>query len=120
MVSVLTNSLAKLPVYRYQLKKFSYNDLMRSSNIKYLPEIDHLRAYAAWLIIVYHGLHLFGWEFRFGTPFSFSEWPQTSNPIQVLLEGHTAVTFSMVFSGFILNQWGPSVSDPIDLIKAIL
>ncbi|MCF6262777.1 MAG: acyltransferase [Xanthomonadales bacterium] len=77
---------------------------MRSSNIKYLPEIDHLRAYAALLIIVYHGLHLFGWEFRFGTPFNFSEWPLTSNPIQaILLEGHTAVTFFMVLSGFIFT-----------------
>jgi len=77
---------------------------MRSSNIKYLPAIDHLRAYAALLIIFYHGLHLFGWEFRFGTPFNFSEWPQTNNPIQaILLEGHTAVAFFMVLSGFIFT-----------------
>ena len=77
---------------------------MRSSNIKYLPEIDHLRAYAALLIIFYHGLHLFGWKFRFNTPFSFSEWPQTLNPIQAfLLEGHTAVAFFMVLSGFIFT-----------------
>ncbi len=77
---------------------------MRSSNIKYLPEIDHLRAYAALLIIFYHGLHLYAWKFRFNSPFSFSEWPQTANPIKAfLLEGHTAVAFFMVLSGFIFT-----------------
>ncbi len=77
---------------------------MRSTNIKYLPEIDHLRAFAALLIIFYHGSHLYTWEFRFQTAFEFTEWPKVMNPIQAfLLEGHTAVAFFMVLSGFIFT-----------------
>ena len=77
---------------------------MRSSNIKYLPEIDHLRAFAALLIIIYHGLHLYTWEFRFQTAFEFTQWATVTNPLQAfLLEGHTAVAFFMVLSGFIFT-----------------
>ncbi len=75
---------------------------MKSPNIKYLPAVDHLRGFAAALIVFYHGLHLISYEMKFNAPFSFSPWPQTNNPfVAVLIEGHTAVALFMVLSGFI-------------------
>ncbi len=86
---------------------------MQSSNIKYLPAIDHLRGYAALLIIFYHGLHLFSYNIRFNKPFGFDQWLQTENPfVGFLIEGHTAVALFMVLSGFIFvyGVYGKSIS----------
>lgn len=77
---------------------------MRSQNIRYFPAIDHLRAYAALLIVFYHGLHLFSYEARFHQAFGPEHWLQPGNPlIAALAEGHTAVALFMVLSGFILT-----------------
>lgn len=77
---------------------------MRSPNIRYLPAVDHLRAYAALLIVFYHGLHVFSYQARFGRGFAPDHWLQTDNPLLALLiEGHTAVALFMVLSGFILT-----------------
>ena len=77
---------------------------MRSPNIRYLPAVDHLRAYAALLIVFYHGLHLFSYRQRFGRDLDMDHWLQPSNPLlAALAEGHTAVALFMVLSGFILN-----------------
>lgn len=77
---------------------------MRSSNIRYLPAVDHLRAYAALLIVFYHGLHVFSYQARFGKEFGIDHWLQPANPLlAALAEGHTAVALFMVLSGFILT-----------------
>ena len=77
---------------------------MRSPNIRYFLAIDHLRAYAALLIVFYHGLHLFSYEARFHQAFGPEHWLQSNNPlIAALAEGHTAVALFMVLSGFILT-----------------
>lgn len=77
---------------------------MRSSNIRYLPAVDHLRAYAALLIVFYHGLHVFAYRLRFGADFGIDHWLQPANPLlAALAEGHTAVALFMVLSGFILT-----------------
>jgi peptidoglycan/LPS O-acetylase OafA/YrhL len=77
---------------------------MRSPNIRYLPAVDHLRAYAALLIVFYHGLHLFSYRLRFGRDLDMEHWLQPSNPLlAALAEGHTAVALFMVLSGFILT-----------------
>ncbi|GBC63257.1 acyltransferase [Desulfonema ishimotonii] len=77
---------------------------MRSKNIAYLPELDHIRAYAAILIILYHGLHLISYKLMYDAPFAFDHWPRTGNPLAaVLIEGHTAVALFMVLSGFIFT-----------------
>lgn len=71
---------------------------MKSSNIKYIPALDHLRGYAALLIMVYHGILVF--ENFFGT----GAWVDTRNPIfSFFVEGHTAVSLFMVLSGFIFT-----------------
>ena len=77
---------------------------MRSPNIRYFPAVDHLRAYAALLIVFYHGLHLYSYHWRFGTGFGIDHWLQPANPLlAALAEGHTAVSLFMVLSGFILT-----------------
>jgi peptidoglycan/LPS O-acetylase OafA/YrhL len=77
---------------------------MRSPNIRYLPAVDHLRAYAALLIVFYHGLHLFSYHARFHQDFGIDHWLQPANPLlAALAEGHTAVALFMVLSGFILT-----------------
>ncbi|MGN6519439.1 MAG: acyltransferase family protein [Dokdonella sp.] len=77
---------------------------MRSPNIRYFPAVDHLRAYAALLIVFYHGLHLFSYDARFHREFGIDAWLQPANPLlAALAEGHTAVALFMVLSGFILT-----------------
>jgi peptidoglycan/LPS O-acetylase OafA/YrhL len=70
-----------------------------------MPEIDHLRAYAALLILLYHGLQLIGAPLVHGRAFDSSiPWPQPVNPLTLLIvEGHTAVSLFIVLSGFILS-----------------
>ena len=52
---------------------------MRSSNIRYLPAVDHLRAYAALLIVFYHGLHVFAYRLRFGAETLSAAWTTAVN-----------------------------------------
>jgi peptidoglycan/LPS O-acetylase OafA/YrhL len=75
---------------------------MKSSNIRYLPEVDHLRALAAVLIVFYHGFLLLRSKIAFNTSFNESQWIRTKNPLLAFItEGHTAVALFMVLSGFI-------------------
>lgn len=91
---------------------------MRSPNIGYMPAVDHLRAYAALLIVFYHGLHLYSYQFRFDRPFGIDHWLQPSNPLlAALAEGHTAVALFMVLSGFILTQG--AMDDAVDYRRFI-
>lgn len=77
---------------------------MHSPNIRYLPEIDHLRAFAALLIVFYHGQYLIGSKLAFDKPFTQEQWAYSSNPLEAfLLEGHTAVALFLVLSGFIFT-----------------
>ena len=77
---------------------------MRSPNLRYLPAVDHVRAFAALLIVFYHGLHVFSYQARFGKEFGIDHWLQPANPLlAALAEGHTAVALFMVLSGFILT-----------------
>lgn len=77
---------------------------MRSPNIKYVPEVDHLRAVAALLIVAYHGQQLFGAMLTHGRAFDYEMWPRSPNPLAALLfEGHTAVALFMTLSGFIFT-----------------
>jgi peptidoglycan/LPS O-acetylase OafA/YrhL len=78
---------------------------MRSSNINYLPQVDHLRALAAVWIVLYHGGILFEMLAQYGdTAVRVDNWPQLWNPFHALLrEGHVAVSLFMVLSGFIFT-----------------
>ncbi|WP_323011865.1 acyltransferase [Castellaniella sp.] len=65
---------------------------MKSLNTSYLPRLDHLRFYAAALVLLYHYFHQFIGNVQF------------SNPIASLInEGHVGIGLFMVLSGFIFS-----------------
>jgi peptidoglycan/LPS O-acetylase OafA/YrhL len=77
-----------------------------SINRPYFPEVDHLRCYAALLVLAYHGLHLLSRPLIHGTILNdpATEWIYTNNPLfAVLIEGHSGVGLFIVLSGFILT-----------------
>ncbi len=68
-----------------------------SQNIAYIGRMDHLRFYAAALVVIYHGfVESIG---RFGET--------SSNPIKGLfMQGHTGVGLFLVLSGFLFGSIG--------------
>jgi peptidoglycan/LPS O-acetylase OafA/YrhL len=69
---------------------------MKSKNIQYQEKIDHLRFFAAFLILVFHGIFThFLWK-----PIG-AEHFKGSPLLDVLWEGHTAVGLFMTLSGFL-------------------
>jgi peptidoglycan/LPS O-acetylase OafA/YrhL len=76
---------------------------MKSSNIRYLPQVDHLRGVAALWILCYHGTHLLREALNpKGGVLDEANWTFSWNPFwAVVYEGHTAVALFMVLSGFI-------------------
>jgi peptidoglycan/LPS O-acetylase OafA/YrhL len=78
---------------------------VESPNQPYVAGVDHLRAFAALLIVAYHGYQLFSASFIFHSGFSPAFWFHTNDPfVAVLIEGHTAVALFMVLSGFIFTR----------------
>src|SRR5687767_447013 len=65
-----------------------------SENVGYVAGVDHIRGFAALLMILYHGYQQIE-----------SKWfERGSNPFEsLLIEGHTAVAMFMVLSGFIFT-----------------
>jgi len=77
---------------------------MKSKNITYLPSLDHLRAFAALLIVFAHGFILISYKQLYNKPFESDHWIYSNNPLKsLLLEGHTAVALFMILSGFIFT-----------------
>lgn len=69
-----------------------------------MPALDHIRAYAAILIILYHTLNNISYQILYNKPFDFDHWIYTNNPLHAfIIEGHTAVALFMVLSGFIFT-----------------
>jgi peptidoglycan/LPS O-acetylase OafA/YrhL len=79
---------------------------MRSVNIKYVAGVDHLRGFAATLILFYHGFQFYTHNLVHGGygGFADAEWPKTTNPLVALVvEGYSSVSLFMVLSGFIFT-----------------
>lgn len=73
-----------------------------SKNISYLPGIDHLRGFAAVLVVLYHGTQVLDREERVRRLLPAVVWTNARDPFSALvIEGHTAVALFMVLSGFI-------------------
>ncbi|MDP1933044.1 MAG: acyltransferase [Gammaproteobacteria bacterium] len=77
---------------------------MKSSNIGYIPSVDHLRGFAAILVVIFHGLHYISHGILYDTPFDGANWPVAPDIFtSLLIEGHTAVSLFFVISGFIFT-----------------
>lgn len=66
---------------------------MHSSNIRYIPRLDHLRGIAALIVFIYHLYHHF-----------YHQWKPNPDAwfLGLMVEGHTGVGLFFVLSGFIL------------------
>ncbi|WP_407341737.1 acyltransferase family protein [Pengzhenrongella phosphoraccumulans] len=78
---------------------------MRGSNRPYLYPVDHLRAAAALLVLIYHSTQLISLAMAPDAGLgSSARWLFSLNPLKtVILEGHTGVALFMVLSGFIFT-----------------
>lgn len=77
---------------------------MQSKNFGYIPALDHLRGFAALLVLYFHGSHFIYHKIVFGTPYDPANWPLAGNPFSALaIEGHTAVSLFFVLSGFVFT-----------------
>ncbi len=65
---------------------------MRSLNTQYLSRLDHLRFYAAALVLVFHYFHQFVGNVAFNNPLA-----------SLVNEGHVGIGLFMVLSGFIFS-----------------
>jgi peptidoglycan/LPS O-acetylase OafA/YrhL len=97
---------------------------MRSSNRTYLASVDHIRAFAAILIVFYHGAQLLTAQIGQNRAYAGdADWLYSRNPIAtVIFEGHTAVALFMVLSGFIftIGTLGHEVSFPKFMTNRLL
>ncbi|MEV3992197.1 acyltransferase [Streptomyces sp. NPDC049837] len=78
---------------------------MRSSDDRvYLAPVDHLRAVAAVLVVLYHGCQLLSARIEGRRFVPATDWLYSANPAATLVfEGHTGVALFMVLSGFIFT-----------------
>jgi peptidoglycan/LPS O-acetylase OafA/YrhL len=75
-----------------------------SKNYRYIAAIDHLRAYAAILVLFYHSVQHISSKIP---SIKQQGWPMNSNPLMTLIhEGHTGVALFIVLSGFIFTYGG--------------
>lgn len=65
---------------------------MQSSQYPYLARLDHLRFFAAALVLLFHWFHRFIPDLRVGSP-----------AVSLIDEGHSGIGLFMVVSGFILT-----------------
>lgn len=77
---------------------------MKSTNFGYIPALDHLRGFAAVLVLFFHGALFITHKLTYGTPLDLNNWPKVSNPFSALVvEGHTAVALFFLLSGFVFT-----------------
>jgi peptidoglycan/LPS O-acetylase OafA/YrhL len=78
---------------------------MKSQNQTFEPAFDHLRGFAALLILLYHAFQHISGFMAHGSGFAESDRVSTNNPLfALLLEGHTAVALFIVMSGFLFTR----------------
>ena len=77
---------------------------MKSKNFGYIPALDHLRGFAALLVLFFHGGHFISNKLIYAAPYDPANWLRVNNPLAALvIEGHTAVSLFFVLSGFVFT-----------------
>ena len=77
-----------------------------SLNVGYVEGLDHLRGFAAFLVLFHHGFWV-ALGMRTPPPISWANWPKAQNPLFApIIEAHVAVTIFFVLSGFIFTLVG--------------
>ena len=77
---------------------------MKSTNFEYIPALDHLRGFAAVLVLFFHSSHLVSHKLIYAAPYDPANWVVAGNPFTALIiEGHTAVSLFFLLSGFVFT-----------------
>ena len=77
---------------------------MRGGNRAYLYPVDHLRAFAVIMVVLYHSTQILRPVATGEAPGTGPDWLYSTNPLQTFVfEGHTGVALFMVLSGFIFT-----------------
>jgi len=74
---------------------------MKSANSSYIPAVDHIRAFAAVLVLFQHSHAFIGGRLAYGQGGILDEVQAISPLDAIMIEGHTGVSLFMVLSGFI-------------------
>lgn len=104
------------------IEQLGSNCNMKSLNRRYIPELDHIRAFAAVHVLLFHGTQRF-YAWSLGEPrFNNDWWFETWNPLWAFIhEGHTGVTLFIVLSGFVLTLgFSKARIDDFSLAKYLL
>ena len=77
-----------------------------SKNIAYVEGLDHLRGFAAFMVLFHHGFWV-SLGMRNPPPMTWNNWPKAHNPLFApLIETHVFVTVFFIVSGFIFALVG--------------
>ncbi|MFO7563331.1 MAG: acyltransferase [Enhygromyxa sp.] len=77
-----------------------------SLNVSYVEGLDHLRGFAAFMVLFHHGFWV-SLGMHYGPPITWNNWPKAENPLFApLIETHVFVTVFFIVSGFIFTLVG--------------
>lgn len=77
-----------------------------SKNIAYIEGLDHLRGFAAFMVLFHHGFWV-SLGMHYPPPVTWNNWPKAENPLFApLIETHVFVTVFFIVSGFIFTLVG--------------
>lgn len=77
-----------------------------SLNVSYVEGLDHLRGFAAFMVLFHHGFWV-SLGMHYPPPITWNNWPKASNPLFApLIETHVFVTVFFIVSGFIFTLVG--------------
>ena len=77
-----------------------------SLNVSYVEGLDHLRGFAAFMVLFHHGFWV-SLGMHYPPPITWNNWPKAGNPLFApLIETHVFVTVFFIVSGFIFTLVG--------------